>query len=85
MTRTLFDSDDFRALGKEFIAREIAPQAEEWEERGLPDKAVYKAARGYGYMLEYPVARAYQDVRISTILGGTTEIMKEIIGRDLGC
>jgi acyl-CoA dehydrogenase len=39
---------------------------------------------GYGYMLEYPVARAYQDVRISTILGGTTEIMKEIIGRDLG-
>jgi acyl-CoA dehydrogenase len=39
---------------------------------------------GYGYMLEYPVARAYQDVRINTILGGSTEIMKEIIGRDLG-
>lgn len=39
---------------------------------------------GYGYMLEYPVARAYRDVRISTILGGTTEIMKDLIGRDLG-
>ncbi|GAB2857236.1 acyl-CoA dehydrogenase family protein [Nocardioides pacificus] len=39
---------------------------------------------GYGYMLEYPVARSYQDVRISTILGGTTEIMKDLIGRDLG-
>lgn len=39
---------------------------------------------GYGYMLEYPVARDYQDVRITTILGGTTQIMKEIIGRDLG-
>jgi acyl-CoA dehydrogenase len=39
---------------------------------------------GYGYMLEYPVAQDYQDVRITTILGGTTEIMKEIIGRDLG-
>jgi alkylation response protein AidB-like acyl-CoA dehydrogenase len=39
---------------------------------------------GYGYMLEYPVARAYQDVRITTILGGTTEIMKEIIGKELG-
>ncbi len=39
---------------------------------------------GYGYMLEYPIARAYADVRISTIYGGTTEIMKEIIGRDLG-
>lgn len=39
---------------------------------------------GYGYMLEYPIARAYADVRISTIYGGTTEIMKEIIGRSLG-
>ncbi len=38
---------------------------------------------GYGYMLEYPVARAYLDTRIQTIYGGTTEIMKEIIGRDV--
>lgn len=36
---------------------------------------------GYGYMTEYPVARAYLDTRIQTIYGGTTEIMKEIIGR----
>jgi len=39
---------------------------------------------GYGYMLEFPVARAYLDARVQTIYGGTTEIMKEIIGRDLG-
>ena len=39
---------------------------------------------GYGFMLEYPIARAYQDSRISTIYGGTTEIQKEIIGRSLG-
>ena len=39
---------------------------------------------GYGYMLEYPIARAYTDARITTIYGGTTEIMKEIIGRSLG-
>jgi alkylation response protein AidB-like acyl-CoA dehydrogenase len=39
---------------------------------------------GYGYMLEYPIARAYADARITTIYGGTTEIMKEIIGRSLG-
>jgi len=39
---------------------------------------------GYGYMLEYPVAKAYLDSRIQTIYGGTTEIMKEIIGRSLG-
>ena len=38
---------------------------------------------GYGYMKEYPIARAYADARITTIYGGTTEIMKEIIGRKL--
>jgi acyl-CoA dehydrogenase len=38
---------------------------------------------GYGYMLEYPIARAYADARIQSIFGGTNEIMKEIIGRDL--
>ena len=39
---------------------------------------------GYGYMMEYRVARDYSDNRIMTIFGGTTEIMKDIIGRDLG-
>jgi len=39
---------------------------------------------GYGYMTEYPIAQAYVDTRISTIYGGTTEIMKEIVGRSLG-
>ncbi len=38
---------------------------------------------GYGYMREYPIARAYVDARVTTIYGGTTEIMKEIIGRSL--
>lgn len=37
---------------------------------------------GFGYILEYPIARAYRDARIQTIYGGTTEIMKEIIGRE---
>lgn len=39
---------------------------------------------GYGYMREYPIAKAFLDSRIQTIYGGTTEIMKEIIGRGLG-
>jgi alkylation response protein AidB-like acyl-CoA dehydrogenase len=39
---------------------------------------------GYGYMLEYPIAKAFVDSRIQTIYGGTTEIQKEIIGRSLG-
>jgi alkylation response protein AidB-like acyl-CoA dehydrogenase len=39
---------------------------------------------GYGYMTEFPIAKAYLDSRISTIYGGTTEVQKEIIGRFLG-
>ncbi|WP_040800923.1 acyl-CoA dehydrogenase family protein [Nocardia higoensis] len=39
---------------------------------------------GYGYMNEYRVAKAYTDSRIQTIFGGTTEIMKDLIGRDMG-
>jgi alkylation response protein AidB-like acyl-CoA dehydrogenase len=36
---------------------------------------------GYGYMTEYPIARAFVDARIQRIYGGTSEIMKEIIGK----
>ncbi|MBB4934060.1 alkylation response protein AidB-like acyl-CoA dehydrogenase [Lipingzhangella halophila] len=39
---------------------------------------------GYGYMMEYSVAKAWQDARVQSIYGGTTEIMKEIVGRSLG-
>ena len=39
---------------------------------------------GYGFMAEYPISKAYADTRIQTIYGGTTEIMKEIIGRTMG-
>jgi len=39
---------------------------------------------GYGYMLEYPIAKFYLDARVMSIYGGTNEIMKEIIGRSMG-
>lgn len=39
---------------------------------------------GYGYMAEYPIARAYADSRVTTIYGGTTEVMKGIIAKDMG-
>jgi alkylation response protein AidB-like acyl-CoA dehydrogenase len=39
---------------------------------------------GYGYMNEYAVGRAYTDARVTSIYGGTTEIMKEIIGKSMG-
>jgi long-chain-acyl-CoA dehydrogenase len=38
---------------------------------------------GYGYMLEYPIAKAYLDARVQKIYGGTNQIMRQIIGRDL--
>jgi alkylation response protein AidB-like acyl-CoA dehydrogenase len=39
---------------------------------------------GYGFMTEYPIARSYADSRVTTIYGGTTEIMKGIIARSMG-
>ena len=39
---------------------------------------------GWGYMEEYPIARAFRDARVQTIYGGTSEIMKEIVGKSLG-
>lgn len=58
-----------------------------WWTTELQKKTVDKCLQlhgGYGYMSEYPIAQAYIDTRIQTIYGGTTEIMKEIIGRSMG-
>lgn len=38
---------------------------------------------GYGYMLEYPIARLYAGARVQKIYGGTNEIMKELISRTM--
>jgi alkylation response protein AidB-like acyl-CoA dehydrogenase len=58
-----------------------------WWDTELCNRVVDRCVQmhgGYGYMREYPVARAFVDSRVQTIFGGTTEIMKEIIGRGLG-
>ena len=58
-----------------------------WWTTELQNKVVNQGVQlhgGYGYMTEFPIAKAYLDSRISTIYGGTTEIQKEIIGRSLG-
>jgi alkylation response protein AidB-like acyl-CoA dehydrogenase len=58
-----------------------------WWTTELQNKIVDRAVQlhgGYGYMSEYPVARAFVNSRVATIYGGTTEIQKEIIGRSLG-
>ncbi|MEV6825077.1 acyl-CoA dehydrogenase family protein [Amycolatopsis sp. NPDC051102] len=62
-----------------------AAKAKWWstELQGRVVDACVQLHGGYGYMLEYPIARAYADARVSRIYGGTTEIMKEIVGRAL--
>ena len=53
----------------------------------LAQKVAYECLQfhgGYGYVEEYDIARAYRDVRLMTIGGGTSEIMKEIISKWVG-
>jgi alkylation response protein AidB-like acyl-CoA dehydrogenase len=38
---------------------------------------------GYGYMLEYPIARAFTDLRVSRVVGGANEVQRELIARKL--
>jgi alkylation response protein AidB-like acyl-CoA dehydrogenase len=74
------------ALNEGVLAAEEAAMAKWWcteMQKRVVDRCL-QLHGGYGYMLEYPIARAYADARITPIYGGTTEIMKEIIGRSLG-
>ncbi|MFC8528920.1 acyl-CoA dehydrogenase family protein [Nocardia sp. NPDC057227] len=54
------------------------------ETQGRVVDACLQLFGGYGYMAEYPIARAYADARVQRIYGGTSEIMKEIIGKAMG-
>ena len=73
-------------LNNDNLSTEVASMAKWWcteLQKRLVDECV-QLHGGYGYMMEYPIARAYLDTRVQTIYGGTTEIMKEIIGRAMG-
>ena len=74
------------ALNDGMLSAEEAAMAKWWstELQGKVADTCLQLHGGYGYMMEYPVARAFTDARITRIYGGTTEIMKEIIGRSLG-
>ena len=54
------------------------------ELQGTVTDACVQLHGGYGYMTEYAIGRMYADARVTRIYGGTSEIMKEIIGRGLG-
>lgn len=73
------------ALNRGELTTEDASMAKWWATE-LQKRVVDRCLQlhgGYGYMREYPIAKAYLDARVQTIYGGTTEIMKEIIARAL--
>ena len=73
-------------LGEGRLSGEDAAEAKWWctEMQGRVIDGCLQLHGGYGYMTEYPIARAWADARVTRIYGGTTEIMKEIVGRSLG-
>jgi acyl-CoA dehydrogenase len=67
------------ALREVSMAKWLATELD-WK---VADEAV-QVHGGYGYMMEFPVQRAWRDARLGPIGGGTTEIMKEIIAKTYG-
>ncbi|MBR7743577.1 acyl-CoA dehydrogenase family protein [Phycicoccus sp. BSK3Z-2] len=85
VTRSFVDDCVRKHLDGALSAEEAAMA--KWWATELQNKIVGRCLQlhgGYGYMREYQVAKDYEDARIATIYGGTTEIMKEIVGRGLG-
>ncbi|MFC4784306.1 acyl-CoA dehydrogenase family protein [Nocardioides sp. MAHUQ-72] len=82
----VFVNDCVTKLNAGEVDTSLASMAKWWTtelQKKIVDQGV-QLHGGYGYMMEYPIAKAYVDSRIQTIYGGTTEIQKEIIGRSLG-
>lgn len=82
----VFVDDCILQLNDRTLTPERAAMAKWWA-TDLQIKVVDQCLQlhgGNGYMMEYPVARAFTDARVQSIYGGTNEIMKEIIGRSLG-
>jgi alkylation response protein AidB-like acyl-CoA dehydrogenase len=75
-----------RALNAGELTPEDAATAKWWctDLQGRVVDRCLQLFGGYGYILEYPIARAFVDARVTRIYGGANEIMKEIVGRSLG-
>jgi alkylation response protein AidB-like acyl-CoA dehydrogenase len=75
-----------QALDGGELTAEDAAMAKWWctEVQGRVVDRCLQLFGGYGYVLEYPIARAFADARVTRIYGGTNEIMKEIVGRSMG-
>ncbi|MGA1212501.1 MAG: acyl-CoA dehydrogenase family protein [Solirubrobacterales bacterium] len=74
------------ALNEGTLTAEDAAAAKWWttEMAGRVIDECVQLHGGYGYMMEYPIARLWADHRVTRIYGGTNEIMKEIVGRSMG-
>ena len=73
------------ALNEGDLTAEEAAMAKMWctELQGRAVDLGVQLHGGYGYMTEYPIARAFADARVTRIYGGTNEIMRQIVGRKL--
>jgi alkylation response protein AidB-like acyl-CoA dehydrogenase len=82
---TLRDKVAITGLDADDLTPVDAAKAKWWttELQGRVVDACVQLHGGYGYMLEYPIARAFVDSRVSRIYAGANEVMKEIIGRAL--
>ena len=80
-----FVDQSIQALNEGTLTAPQAAQAKYWcteLQKRVADKCL-QLFGGYGYMTEYPIARAYADARVTSIYGGTTEVMKSIIAKDM--
>jgi alkylation response protein AidB-like acyl-CoA dehydrogenase len=75
-----------QSLNRDELTPEDAAMAKWWctDLQGRVVDRCLQLHGGYGYMLEYPIARAFADARVTRIYGGANEIMKEIVGRSMG-
>lgn len=81
-----FVNDCIQRMVDGTLDQEAAYMAKLWctEQQGKVTDECLQLFGGYGYMVEYPIARMYADARVQRIYGGTSEIMKDLISRKLG-
>jgi alkylation response protein AidB-like acyl-CoA dehydrogenase len=85
IAQTYVDSQIMALVAGELTPEEAAKA--KWWVTELENRVISHCLQlfgGWGYMEEYPIARAFRDARVQTIYGGTTEIMKEIVAKSLG-
>jgi acyl-CoA dehydrogenase len=80
-----FVNDCIQRMVDGTLDQEAAYMAKLWctEQQGKVTDECLQLFGGYGYMVEYPIARMYADARVQRIYGGTSEIMKDLIARKL--